>query len=226
MNGYLESLYPFLDESHGIPEQVRSALAASVLAKARDSLKVKRAFFTRSGGELIAAAEAVAAVYRRGGRMFTMGNGGSSCDAAHFAVEFLHPVTPGRPALTAVHLAADTAMLTAVGNDVGFDKIFVRQLIAQAAQGDGLVGFSTSGNSHNLLAAFRVAKEMQLVTLGFGGGDGGEMARSAGLDHCLVVPSASIHRVQETHVTAYHILWDLVHTLLTDVRGRRQGGSA
>jgi D-sedoheptulose 7-phosphate isomerase len=224
MDECLKSLYPFLDEPRDGSEQERAVLLASVAHKARDSAEVKRAFFERSAGELLAAAEAVAGVYRRGGRIFTMGNGGSSCDAAHFAVEFLHPVTAGRPALTAVYLAADTAMLTAVGNDVGFDKIFVRQLIAQAAAGDGLVGFSTSGNSANLLAAFKVAKERKLTTLGFAGGDGGAMARSGDVDHCLVVPSASIHRVQETHVCAYHILWDLVHTLLADARGRSVGG--
>ena len=168
---------------------------------------------------MVAAAEAIAGVYRRRGRMFSMGNGGSSCDAAHFAVEFLHPVTAGRPALTATNLTADIAMLTAVGNDVGFSHIFVRQLIAQARSGDGLVGFSTSGNSENLLASFAKAKELGLVTIGFTGNDGGKMARDAALDHCLVVRSDSIHRIQETHVAIYHILWDLVHTLLAEDRG-------
>lgn len=216
------SLYPFLEGHCGTP---RAALSLSVAEKVRASVSVKHAFFERSGGELIDAAEAVAEVYRRGGRLFTMGNGGSSCDAAHFAVEFLHPVTAGRPALSAVHLGADTAMLTAVGNDVGFDKAFVRQLIAQARAGDGVVGFSTSGNSRNLIAAFEAAKERGLTTIGFAGGDGGAMARIPALDHCLVVRSASIHRVQETHVAAYHILWDLVHTLLADARRGGDGAA-
>ena len=95
-----------------------------------------------------------------------MGNGGSSCDAAHIAVEFLHPVTAGRPALTAVNLVADTAMMTAVGNDVGIAHIFVRQVIAQARRGDGLIGISTSGNSENLMAAFVKARELGVVTIG------------------------------------------------------------
>lgn len=226
MNEQLQSLYPFLNDRRKDPDKDQAALLESVLQKSRDSVEVKRAFFETNGARLVAAARAVADVYLRSGRMFTMGNGGSSCDAAHFAVEFLHPVTAGRPALTAMHLAADTAMLTAVGNDVGFDKVFVRQLIALAAAGDGLVGFSTSGNSKNLLAAFKAAKNLKLTTLGFAGGEGGEMARSADVDHCLVVPSASIHRVQEVHVTAYHILWDLVHTLLADQRGRLRAESA
>jgi D-sedoheptulose 7-phosphate isomerase len=149
--------------------------------------------------------------------MFTMGNGGSSCDAAHLAVEFLHPVTAGRPALSALHLGADLPMLSAVGNDVGFDQIFARQLIAHARPGDALVGFSTSGQSGNLLAGFARARELGLVTIGFSGGDGGAMR--AAVDHCLVVATTSIHRVQEVHVAAYHILWDLVHTLLAGDRG-------
>jgi D-sedoheptulose 7-phosphate isomerase len=134
-------------------------------------------------------------------------------------VEFQHPVTAGRPALAAVNLVADTAMLTAVGNDVGFAHIFVRQLIAQARRGDALLGVSTSGNSDNLLAAFAKAKELGLATIGLAGGDGGRMKSSPELDHCLVVESDSIHRVQECHVAVYHILWDLVHTLLADKRG-------
>jgi len=164
-------------------------------------------------------AHALAAVYQRGGRLFTMGNGGSSCDAAHIAVEFLHPITAGRAALAATNLVADTAMLTAVGNDVGIDHIFVRPLIAQARVGDGLIGVSTSGNSANLIAAFATAKRLGVATFGLAGHDGGAMVKSADLDHCLVVESDSVHRVQETHVAIYHILWDLVHTLLADARG-------
>jgi D-sedoheptulose 7-phosphate isomerase len=106
-----------------------------------------------------------------------------------------------------------------VGNDIGFGHIFLRQLIALARRGDGVVGFSTSGNSENLLAAFAKAKELGLVTIGLAGHDGGKMARSVDLDHCLVAPGDSIHRIQETHLTIYHILWDLVHTLLAEDRG-------
>ena len=109
-------------------------------------------------------------------------------------------------------------MLTAVGNDVGFDHIFTRQVIAQARKGDGLIGLSTSGNSGNLINAFVQAKKMGVVTIGLAGMSGGEMVAS-GLDHCLVVETDSIHRIQECHLTIYHILWDLVHTLLADDRG-------
>ncbi len=217
--GALRDLYPFLHGAKSDADRLRGALLDSVRQKALDSNATKAEFFAANGAAVVAVAEAIAAVYRRRGRLFSMGNGGSSCDAAHFAVEFLHPVTAGRPALTAINLAADIAMLTAVGNDVGFSHVFVRQLIAQANQGDGLVGFSTSGNSENLLAAFATAKSLGLVTIGFAGNDGGRMARDGLLDHCLVVRSDSIHRIQEAHLAIYHILWDLVHTLLAEDRG-------
>ena len=114
-------------------------------------------------------------------------------------------------------------MCSAVANDVGVEHVFVRQLEAHASAGDTLAGFSTSGNSANLMRAFARARELGLLTIGFAGGDGGEMRASGLLDHCLVVETDSIHRVQEVHVACYHILWDLTHTLLADSRGHAGG---
>ncbi len=219
MSDPLQLLYPFL---HGTPQDaaaLQSGLLESVRSKAGESLATKRAFFDLQALQVIELAQALAAVYRRGGQLFCVGNGGSSCDAAHIAVEFLHPVTSGRPALAASHLGADTSMLTAVANDVGFAHVFVRQLIALARPGDALIALSTSGNSANLLAAMAQARRMGLLTLALSGGDGGALATSSDVDHCLTVHSDSIHRVQETHVAIYHIVWDLVHTLLADTRG-------
>ena len=215
----LHSLYPFLHGQKQDAGVLDAALLESVRQKADHSVDTKRLFFEKNGAAVVALAHAIADVYRRDGRLFSMGNGGSSCDAAHIAVEFLHPVTAGRPALTAVNLVADTAMMTAVGNDVGIAHIFVRQVIAQARRGDALIGISTSGNSENLMTAFAKAREMGVVTIGLSGHDGGRMAADGALDYCLVVESDSIHRIQETHVAIYHILWDLVHTLLADERG-------
>ena len=219
MSDPLSQLYPFLSGARRDPAALRATLLDSVRHKADDSVAVKQRFFAEHADQVVAVAEAIAGVYRHGGRLFSMGNGGSSCDASHFAVEFLHPVTAGRPALTAVNLASDMAMVTAIGNDVGFDHIFLRQLVALARAGDGVVGFSTSGNSENILAAFAKAKQLGLATIGFAGHDGGRMARSPDVDHCLVVATDSIHRIQETHLAIYHILWDLVHTLLAQDRG-------
>jgi len=214
----LEGLYPFLHGKKQDPVSMNSALVESVRQKSANHHEVIDAFFAKSGQAIVDAAGTIANVYRNNGRLYSMGNGGSSCDAAHVAVEFLHPVTAGRPALTAIDLTADRTMLTAVANDIGFQHIFVRQVIALARKGDCLIGLSTSGNSDNLIRAFRKAKEMGVATIGLAGMTGGEMLK-CGLDHCLVVETDSIHRVQEGHVTIYHILWDLVHTLLADDRG-------
>jgi D-sedoheptulose 7-phosphate isomerase len=221
----LASLYPFLYGSRKDGPTENAALLHSVTEKAAHSVEVKRSFFAGNAERVVAAARAIAEVYRRQGRMFAMGNGGSSCDAAHFTVEFLHPITTGRPALSAINLTADVAMVSAVGNDVGFAHVFVRQLISLATNRDGLIGFSTSGNSANLIAAFTKARELGMTTIGIAGMDGGEMAREGLLDHCLVVETDSIHRTQETHVTLYHILWDLVHTMLADDRGPLKTGA-
>jgi D-sedoheptulose 7-phosphate isomerase len=123
----------------------------------------------------------------------------------------------GRKALPVVCLNNDMAMVTAVANDVGFADVFARQIIALGSEGDVLLAISTSGNSENLAHAFETARRMRLITVGFAGGDGGRMAsmQTDGLiDFCMTVPTSSIHRVQETHVTLYHIIWDLVHELL------------
>lgn len=216
---HLGDLYPFLQGTTQDPEKLDRALLHSVANKAKESRETNERFFGEQAKTLVGAAKAIADVYRGGGRLFSMGNGGSSCDASHIAVEFVHPVTAGRPALAAINLVADLAMISAVGNDVGFEHVFLRQVVAQGKAGDGLVGISTSGNSSNLVGAFAKAKEMGMATIGLAGGDGGQMSASGVVDHCLVVPSTSIHRIQECHVTAYHILWDLVHTLLASDRG-------
>lgn len=221
----LSKLYPFLHDKKQDPLAMNNALLESVRQKVASHQEVIAQFCAEHGQQIVSAAGAIAEVYRNGGRLYTMGNGGSSCDAAHVAVEFLHPVTAGRPALTAVDLSADRTMLTAVANDVGYANVFVRQVIAQGRAGDGLVGLSTSGTSENLVKAFRKAKEMGIVTIGLTGMSGGEMAQM-GLDHCLVVGSSSIHRIQECHVLLYHMLWDLVHTLLADDRGNLSAGKA
>lgn len=214
-----EQLYPFLHGETKDPVEENKALLESIKQKAAKSVSVKQDFFAENAQQLIEVAAEIANCYHNNGRLLTMGNGGSSCDAAHLAVEFQHPVTAGRPSLPALNLTMDTAMLSAVANDVGIDQVFARQVEATARQEDVLVGFSTSGNSRNLLVGFQIARKLGLRTVGFIGGDGGDMQASGLVDHCLVVNSLSIHRVQEVHVAIYHILWDLVHTLLADTRG-------
>ena len=218
----LSALYPFTGhptaDKPADKDELERALMASVQAKASDSIFVKQAFFARHSETLLAAAKRIATTYAQQGKLLTAGNGGSSCDAAHLAVEFMHPVTTGRRALPAINLSQDTAMMTAVSNDVGTEHVLTRQLSALANAGDTLVVFSTSGNSANLIEASKKARAMALSVIAFTGQTGGELQRQQLTDVCITVPSDSIHRIQECHLACYHILWDLVHSLLADSR--------
>jgi D-sedoheptulose 7-phosphate isomerase len=214
---FSRAFYPFLHAEEKRPQDLTEELRFSLLEKARESVEVKSKFFEENKDTILAASLALAKAFHRGRKLLVCGNGGSATDAQHVAVEFMHPITVGRKALPAVCLTNDMAMVTAVANDVGFDDVFTRQIIALGQEGDVLLGISTSGNSGNLAHAFQTARARKLSTVGFAGGDGGKMEemREAGLlDYCLTVPTSSIHRIQETHVTLYHVMWDLVHTYL------------
>jgi D-sedoheptulose 7-phosphate isomerase len=157
---------------------------------------------------------AMADRFRQGGRLFSFGNGGSATDAEAAAALFSQP--PSGRRLPAVSLAHDSSVLTALGNDVGFDLVFSRQLIAHARPGDIAVGFSTSGGSVNLLRAFEEAARRDVLTVGLAGYDGGAMAASPALGHCLVVRSDSVHRIQEVQDALFLELWSLVQAALED----------
>jgi D-sedoheptulose 7-phosphate isomerase len=217
VDDFSRAFYPFLHADDRAPRELMEGLRLSLLEKARESAEVKSRFFAEQQEVIVQVALRLALAFHRGHRLFVCGNGGSATDAQHVAVEFMHPITVGRKALPVVCLNNDMAMVTAVANDVGFADVFARQIIALGSEGDVLLAISTSGNSENLVHAFETARRMKLITVGFAGGDGGRMAamQTDGLvDFCLTVPTLSIHRVQETHVTLYHIIWDLVHELL------------
>ena len=219
VDNFSRSFYPFLHDEAKDSNELMEQLGFSLLEKARESVEVKTQFFAENKQTILAASLATAKSFYRGRKLLVCGNGGSATDAQHVAVEFMHPITVGRKALPAICLTNDMAMMTAVANDVGFDDVFSRQIIALGVDGDILLGISTSGNSRNLTHAFSTARRLGLVTIGFAGGDGGEMCglQAKGLlNYCLTVPTSSIHRIQETHVALYHIMWDLVHTLLQD----------
>jgi D-sedoheptulose 7-phosphate isomerase len=186
-------------------------LRDAVLRKCRESMAVKEAFFAEHVDRISACAAAMAKAFDAGGRLFVMGNGGSSCDAAHVSVEFMHPIIEKRPALPAMALTTDTALLTAVGNDQDFSLAFTQQLRMLGRPGDMALGISTSGKSANVNRALQAAKEAGLITVGFSGRDGGRMPEVC--DWCFTVASFSIHRIQETHETLLHILWDLIHMI-------------
>jgi D-sedoheptulose 7-phosphate isomerase len=217
VDDFSRAFYPFLHKDDARPQGLMEELRFSLMEKAKESAEVKSRFFDENKDVILQASLGMAKAFHRGRRMLVCGNGGSSTDAQHIAVEFMHPVTVGRKALPAICLANDVAMITAVANDVGFADVFARQVIALGVEGDILLGISTSGNSENLIRAFETARRMKLLTIGYAGDDGGrmtEMHEKGLLDFCLTVPTSSIHRIQETHVALYHIMWDMVHTFL------------
>lgn len=200
-------LYPFIEGDERDAGSLLTDLAASSKAKAMESASLRTATLESSADELLATASAMRERFERGGRLFTFGNGGSSTDATTLATLFAAP--PWGHPLPAGCLVEDTAVLTALANDVGFDLVFSRQLIAHGTADDIALGLSTSGNSRNLLAAFGEARTQGMLTIGVAGYGGGEMAE-AGLDHCLVVRSDSVHRIQESQAALCFELWSEV----------------
>ncbi len=147
-----------------------------------------------------------------GAKLLIMGNGGSAADSQHFAAEIVGRFKMERRGLPAIALTTDTSILTAIGNDYGFDAIFSRQVEALANPGDVVIGFSTSGNSPNVLKALNLARERGCRTVGLLGRDGGSIKPVCDLP--LVVPSFDTPRIQEAHITIIHIVCDLVEKKL------------
>jgi D-sedoheptulose 7-phosphate isomerase len=191
---------------------VPSKVTSAILRKAHESADVKEQFFRAEADRIEALVSAMAASFQQGGRLYVMGNGGSATDAQHVAVEFCHPILEKRRPLPAVALTTDNALLTAISNDRDFAKVFGDQLRLLARPGDMAMALSTSGQSPNLVHGLEVARELGALTIAFTGKDGGRLAALA--DHGFIVPSFSIHRIQETHVALYHVVWDLVHVAL------------
>ena len=198
-------LYPFIDAQEDNPESLLADLAASAQAKAAESLTLRRTTLEANTALLEQAATEIARRFAAGGRMFTFGNGGSCTDSATLAALFSRP--PTGKALPAWSLTADQAVVTALGNDVGFELVFARQLIARAKNGDIAIAMSTSGNSPNLLAALAEARRRGLYTIGFAGYDGGAFADNPDVDTCFVVRSQSVHRIQESQALLGYRLW-------------------
>lgn len=206
-------LYPFIERDESGADQLLAALAASAADKIAASRRLAEATLTEHDATIAAAAAALAAGFAAGGRLFCAGNGGSATDAAAAAHLFSSPGPTGRT-LPARSLADDTAVLTALANDVGFDLVFTRQLIAHGRAGDVLLALSTSGNSGNLAAALAHSRRAGILTVGLAGHDGGAMAEPGAVDHLVVVASDSVHRIQETHAAVLHRLWRAVHQAL------------
>ena len=158
---------------------------------------------------------AVAAMHgclRAGGKILACGNGGSAADAQHLAAELVGRFREERQALAAIALTADTALLTALGNDYGYQRVFARQVEALAQRGDVLLAFSTSGNSANVVEAAHTARRLGCTVIGFTGAGGGELARHA--DVLLKAPSSTVARIQEIHTLCIHVLCESLDALI------------
>jgi D-sedoheptulose 7-phosphate isomerase len=219
-------LYPFIEADERDAGPLLAELATSARAKTAESAALQQATLAASADQVAACGAAMAERFAAGGRLYAFGNGGSSTDCATFATLFASPpagtptdspttapssspteAPPAHQALPALNLVADQAVVTALGNDIGFDLVFSRQIIAHAAARDIAVAFSTSGSSRDLMAALSEAHRRGLLTVGLAGYDGGEMAASGDVDYCFVVRSQSIHRIQESQALLGYHLW-------------------
>ena len=159
-------------------------------------------------GQIQIVAEAIKKALAEGHKVLFCGNGGSAADSQHLAAEFVGRFQKERRGLPAIALTVDTSILTAVGNDYGYDKVFVRQVEALAQTGDVLVGISTSGNSPNVVEAIELAKTKGVYCVGMTAAGGGKMAMLC--DECIAVPAKITARAQEMHILIGHILCELV----------------
>jgi D-sedoheptulose 7-phosphate isomerase len=224
------SLYPFLYADESNLEAVLAEVRGSTIQKVAEIVALRAEVARQDSARLAECAMTMARSFTRGRKLLTFGNGGSSTDAQDMAGIFLHPPSaakdlPSDPSdasrplarprpLPALCLTNDIAVMTALSNDVGFDVVFARQVAALGQAGDIAVGLSTSGNSTNLIRAFDEASRRGLVTVGLSGYEGGKMAEVDTIDYLFVVPSASVHRIQEAQTTTYHVLWELIQRVM------------
>jgi D-sedoheptulose 7-phosphate isomerase len=213
----MESLYPFLYAGSGDLDAVMEEVRRSTVAKTREISELRRQVCASDAGRLRACAEQMADRFAAGGRLLAFGNGGSATDAQELATLFLHPGGQARP-LPAFGLTNDSAVVTALCNDIGVEVVFSRQIAAFGRQQDIAVALSTSGNSENLVRGLEEAGRRGMLTVGVAGYDGGKMAELGSLDYLFVAPSASVHRIQEAQTTIYHALWELTLAALAQDR--------
>ncbi|NOQ55125.1 MAG: SIS domain-containing protein [Thermoplasmata archaeon] len=181
-------------------ERIKEAFAESIAAK--------QALSEEDLAVLLEMSKLTVEALKRGRKVIFMGNGGSAADAQHLVAELVSRFRLEREGMPAIALTVNTSILTAIGNDYGFEYVFERQVAALAQSGDIVVGLSTSGNSPNVLRAIEKARTMGCLTFGFTGRSGGQMPHA--VDLCFSAPSDDTPRIQEVHITAGHILCELV----------------
>jgi len=178
----------------------------------KESILAKEGFFKQNLQPIIQSAEVIADAFKADRKLLICGNGGSAADAQHIAAEFVNRFMIERPPLPAVALSTDTSIITSIGNDYSFDQIFSKQIKAIGREGDVLLAISTSGESKNVITAVKVARDMGIKTIGLTGKGGGKMAKM--VDILLNVDSDVTPRIQEVHITAGHIICDLIDHIL------------
>lgn len=179
-----------------------------IVSQLQDHQSVLKRVEEELSGQISVAALRLIETLKIGNKLLIMGNGGSAADAQHFSGEIVSRFRMERPGLPAIALSTDSSIITAIGNDYGFERIFSRQVEALAAPGDALVGISTSGNSPNILRALEVGRQAGCSTIGLLGRDGGTI--KAACDIPLIIPSDDTPRIQEGHITVIHIICDLI----------------
>jgi len=184
----------------------------SVVKTFEEGARVKIAFAKENADRIVEVVHLIAQAFRDGHKVILFGNGGSATDASHIAAEFVNRFLIDRPPLPAIALNTDTAVLTSISNDFGYDQIFSKQLSALGHEGDVVIGISTSGNSPNIVKALDVAKKKGMKTVVLTGGTGGKLINVA--DYTFVVPSKHTPHIQETHITLGHILCQQVDEVL------------
>lgn len=209
---FSQQFYPFLHSQPAVAlDELLREVKTSTLRKCADIVELRQRVLEAHADEMVLCAQTMARAFGEGKKLLAFGNGGSATDAQDLSADC---ILRGFPALS---LTNDIAVVTAVGNDVGFENVFARQIIAFGKKGDIAVGLSTSGNSRNLIAAFEMARKMELLTIGMAGNDGGktaELHRAGLIDFCFIAPTDYIPRIQEAHATIYHTLIELTRQLL------------
>ncbi len=202
----------FLDLTSRRPCWIFDSVIDSIRKSVRESLALKREFFHANEDLIAKTARAISSALANGNKILLYGNGGSAADAQHLAAEWIGRYRRERCPLPAIALTTDTSILTAIGNDYGFERIFARQLQVLGRKGDISMAISTSGNSPNVLAANETGQDMGLVTVGLTGSDGGKLG--ANVHYHLNVPHKSTPRIQEVHIMVGHILCELVDEIM------------
>ena len=217
---YARDLYPFLyaptSDAVGSGASLLETVRQSTLAKCADVIELRSELLAEYDVQLVRVARLMADRFARAGKLLAFGNGGSATDADDAAADCMRPPFRSWRSLPALSLPSDSATLSAMTNDVGLASVFARQIGALGAPDDIAVGFSTSGNSENVVAAFAEARKRGLLTVAFSGYDGGAVARSGSVDACFVARREFVPRIQEGHATLWHVLLGLVQDAMAE----------